>query len=120
MKTDNIAIAIRKGDDKLKAKLNKALDAILADGTYQKINDPDKLAAYAALAGPAITAGGGTFIVRGMPVKTYEAGVNERTVVIEFDSIETAIATHDSPGYAAALAALDDGAVREIRILDGV
>ena len=74
--------------------------------TYQKINDPDKLAAYAALAGPAITAGGGTFIVRGMPVKTYEAGVNERTVVIEFDSIETAIATHDSPGYAAALAAL--------------
>ncbi|MBU2319477.1 MAG: transporter substrate-binding domain-containing protein, partial [Gammaproteobacteria bacterium] len=38
MKTDNIAIAIRKGDDKLKAKLNKALDAILADGTYQKIN----------------------------------------------------------------------------------
>ena len=71
--------------------------------TYQKINDPDKLAAYAALAGPAITAGGGKFIVRGMPVKTYEAGVNERTVVIEFDSIETAIATHDSPGYAAAL-----------------
>ena len=88
--------------------------------TYQKINDPDKLAAYAALAGPAITAGGGKFIVRGMPAKTYEAGVNERTVVIEFDSIETAIETHDSPGYAAALDALGDGAVREIRIVDGV
>ena len=88
--------------------------------TYQKINDSNKLAAYAALAGPAITAGGGKFIVRGMPVKTYEAGVNERTVVIEFDSIETAIATHDSPGYAAALDALGDGAVREIRIVDGV
>ena len=29
---------------------------------YQKINDPDKLAAYAALAGPAITAGGGKFM----------------------------------------------------------
>ena len=38
MKTDNIAIAIRKGDKKLKEQLNKALDAILADGTYQKIN----------------------------------------------------------------------------------
>ena len=87
--------------------------------TYQKINDPDKLAAYTALAGPAITAGGGKFIVRGMPVKTYEAGVNERTVVIEFDSVDAAIATHDSSDYAAALAALDDGAIREIRIIEG-
>ena len=87
--------------------------------TYQKINDPDKLTDYAALAGPAITAGGGTFIVRGMPVKTYEAGVNERTVVIEFDSVDAAIATHDSSDYAAALAALDDGAIREIRIIEG-
>ncbi len=38
MKTDNIAIAIRQNDKKLKENLNKALDAILADGTYQKIN----------------------------------------------------------------------------------
>jgi uncharacterized protein (DUF1330 family) len=87
--------------------------------TYQKINDPDKLAAYAALAGPAITACGGKFIVRGMPARTYEAGVNERTVVIEFDSVDAAIAAHDSPDYAAALEALDDGAVREIRIIEG-
>ena len=87
--------------------------------TYQKINDPDKVAAYAALAGPAIIAGGGRFLVRGMPVKTYEAGINQRTVVIEFDSVEKAIATHDSPSYAAALEALDNGAVREIRIIDG-
>ena len=87
--------------------------------TYQKINDQKKVSAYAALAGPAITDGGGRFIVRGMPFKTYEAGINERTVVIEFDSVETAIATHDSPAYADALAALDDGAVREIRIVEG-
>ncbi|MCB5160942.1 transporter substrate-binding domain-containing protein [Marinomonas algarum] len=38
MKTDNIAIAIRKGDKKLEDKLNKALAEILANGTYQKIN----------------------------------------------------------------------------------
>ena len=87
--------------------------------TYQKINDPDKLAAYAALAGPAITAGGGKFIARGMPARTYEAGVNERTVVIEFDSVDAAIAAHDSPDYAAALEVLDDGAIREIRIIQG-
>jgi uncharacterized protein (DUF1330 family) len=86
---------------------------------YQEVLDTDKLAAYAALAGPAITAGGGTFIVRGMPTKTYEAGLNQRTVVIEFESVAAAIAAHDSPAYAAALAALDDGAVREIRIVEG-
>ena len=83
------------------------------------VTDEEAYGRYAALAGPAITAGGGAFIVRGMPVKTYEAGINERTVVIEFDSVETAIATHDSKDYAAALAALDDGAVREIRIVEG-
>ena len=57
--------------------------------------------------------------MRGMPVKTYEAGVHERTVVIEFDSVDAAIATHNSPGYAEALVALDDGAIREIRIIEG-
>ena len=55
--------------------------------TYRAITNPDKLAAYAVLAGPAITAGGGTFIVRGTPAKTYEAGLNQRTVVIAFDSL---------------------------------
>ena len=57
--------------------------------------------------------------MRGMPVKTYEAGINERTVIIEFESGAAAIATHDSPGYTAALAALDGGAIREIRIIEG-
>ncbi|NQW11674.1 MAG: DUF1330 domain-containing protein [Alphaproteobacteria bacterium] len=86
---------------------------------YRKVNDADKLAAYATLAGPAIMGGGGRFLVRGMPAKTYEAGVNERTVVIEFDSLSAAIATHDSPGYQAALDALGDGAERDMRLVEG-
>jgi uncharacterized protein (DUF1330 family) len=89
-------------------------------GTYRAITNPDKLAAYAQLGGPAITAGGGRFIVRGMPAKTYEAGLNQRTVVIEFDSLEQAIATHDSSAYQAALEALGDGAERDIRLVEGV
>jgi uncharacterized protein (DUF1330 family) len=89
-------------------------------GTYRSVSDPDKLAAYAKLAGPAITAGGGTFIVRGMPAKTYEAGLNQRTGVVAFDSLEQAIAAHDSPAYQAALAALGDGAERDIRLVEGV
>ena len=88
-------------------------------GCYRSISNPDALAAYAKLAGPAIIAGGGRFMVRGTPAKTYEAGLNQRTVVIEFDSVAQATAAHDSPGYQAALAALGNGAERDIRIVEG-
>jgi uncharacterized protein (DUF1330 family) len=87
---------------------------------YRQISDPAKLAAYAKLAGPSIEAGGGRFLARGTAAQVYEAGQLERTVVIEFDSVEHAIAVHDSPGYQAALAALADGAVRDVRIVAGV
>jgi uncharacterized protein (DUF1330 family) len=89
-------------------------------GAYRSIKNPDALAAYGKLAGPAIQAGGGRFLVRGTPAKTFEAGLDQRTVVIEFDSVAQAIATHDSPGYQAALKALGDGAERDIRILEGI
>jgi uncharacterized protein (DUF1330 family) len=89
-------------------------------GTYRAVTNPEKLAAYAVLAGPAIAAGGGTFLVRGTPAKTYEAGLNQRTVVIAFDSLEQAVATHDSAAYQAALEALGDGAERDIRLVEGV
>src|SRR5437016_12730604 len=74
--------------------------------TYRSISDPDKLAAYAKLAGPAIQGAGGKFLARGTPAKTYENGLNQRCVVIEFDSVAAAQAAHDSPGYKAALDAL--------------
>ena len=88
--------------------------------TYHSVSNPDALAAYAALGGPAIMAGGGRFLARGMPAQVYERGLQQRTVVIEFDSVDQARATHDSPAYQKALAALGDGAVRDIRILEGV
>jgi uncharacterized protein (DUF1330 family) len=87
---------------------------------YREISDLPKLAAYAKLAGPAIAAGGGRFLVRGQPAQVYEAGQSERTVVIEFDSVERAIAVHDSPGYQKALAALKGGAIRDMRIVSGL
>jgi uncharacterized protein (DUF1330 family) len=87
---------------------------------YRSISSPEKLAAYAKLAGPSIAAAGGRFLARGVAAKTYEAGMAERTVLIEFDSVAQAIAAHDSPGYQAALEALGDGAVRDIRIVEGV
>ena len=36
---EGIGIGIRKGDDELKARLNKAIKAIRENGTYQKINE---------------------------------------------------------------------------------
>ena len=89
-------------------------------GCYRSISNPNALAEYAKLAGPAIAEAGGKFLVRGVPAKTYEAGLEQRTVVIEFDSVAAAVAAHDSAGYQAALKALGNGAERDIRILDGV
>ena len=86
---------------------------------YREITDEAKVAAYAELAGPALRAAGGTFVVRGLPEQTYEAGEVTRTVVIVFDSVDTARAAHDSPAYQEALAALDGGAVRDLRIVPG-
>ena len=88
--------------------------------TYRSISNPDALAAYAKLAGPAIAAGGGRMLARGMPAQVYEAGLQQRTVLIEFDSVEAARAAHDSPAYEEALAALAGGADRDIRIVEGL
>jgi uncharacterized protein (DUF1330 family) len=87
---------------------------------FRSIKDPAKVDAYRQLAGPAMEAAGAQFLVRGAPAKVYEAGIVGRVVVIEFESVEKAIATHDSPGYQAALKALGDGAERDLRIVEGI
>jgi uncharacterized protein (DUF1330 family) len=88
--------------------------------TYREILDPERLGAYAKLAGPAIADAGGRFLIRGGAVTAYEAGVPERTVVIEFDSYDAALAAHETQAYQAALAALDGGVVRDMRIVEGL
>ena len=87
---------------------------------YREIKDPKKLAAYAELAPPAVQPFGGRYLCRGMPAIAYEAGQKERIVVSEFPSLEKAIAAHDSPGYQDALIALGDGAVRDVRLIEGI
>jgi hypothetical protein len=52
--------------------------------------------------GPSRLGGGRTQTGRGTPAKTLEAGLNLRTVVIEFDSVESAVAAYNSPAYQAA------------------
>jgi uncharacterized protein (DUF1330 family) len=88
--------------------------------TYRSVSNPAALEAYARLAGPAVEAGGGRFLVRGSPAKVFESGLMQRTVVVEFDSLEQALKTHDSDAYQAALKALGNGADRDLRIVEGL
>ncbi|HBI83197.1 DUF1330 domain-containing protein [Orrella sp. NBD-18] len=88
--------------------------------SYRSVSNPEALAAYAKLAGPALTAAGGTFLARGMPAATKENGLEQRTVLIEFPSVEAAVAAYNSAGYKEALAALGTNSVdRDIRIVEG-
>src|SRR3954453_23041864 len=88
--------------------------------TYNKVLDQSKMDAYAKLAGPAIESNGGRFLVRGNPSTTFENGLMQRVVVIEFESLDAALKAHDSDAYQAALTALDNGADRDMRIVEGV
>jgi uncharacterized protein (DUF1330 family) len=87
--------------------------------SYRKILNPEGLAAYAKLATPAIQDGGGRFLVRGVAVYASGVGLQERTVVIEFDSLESAISTYKSDAYQAAIAALGNAVERDFRIVEG-
>ncbi len=87
---------------------------------YREIKNPEKLAAYAKLAGPATAQFGAKYLCRGTAPVAFEAGQKERVVVAEFPSLEKAVAAHDSPAYQEALRALGDGAVRDIRIIEGL
>ena len=88
--------------------------------SYRSVKNPEAWQAYAKLAGPAINAAGGRFLIRNKPAKTYEAGINERVVLVEFDSLEQAMAAHDTPAYQEALKTLGHGNVeRDMRVVEG-
>jgi uncharacterized protein (DUF1330 family) len=89
--------------------------------TYRSVKNPEAWQAYAKLAAPAIQSAGGKFLIRNKPAKTYEAGMNERVVLVEFDSVEQAIACHDTPAYKEALRVLGTGNIeRDMRVVEGV
>ncbi len=86
---------------------------------YRTISDPEKLAAYNELAPLAVEPRGGRTLVRGGRVVAHDAGIAERTVVVEFDSFEQAVAARESAAYQQALDALSVGVERDFRIVEG-
>lgn len=86
---------------------------------YRSVRDAEALAAYARLALPALQAAGGRFLARGIPARVYEGGLEQRTVLIEFDSVAQATAAHESPAYQDALRVLGNAVDRDMRIVEG-
>lgn len=87
---------------------------------FRSVSDSEKLARYVKLAGPVMQSFAGRFLARGQPTRVFEAGLMQRTIIIEFDTVEHAIAAYESPAYQAALEALGNGAERDLRIVEGV
>jgi uncharacterized protein (DUF1330 family) len=88
--------------------------------TFRVIRDPERLQQYAVLAGPAIRAAGGRFLARGNPAAAFESGTCTLTVLIEFPSVDTAVAVYHSARYQEALAVLGDAAERDLRIIEAI
>jgi uncharacterized protein (DUF1330 family) len=89
--------------------------------TYRSVKNLEAWQAYAKLAGPALAAAGGRFLIRNKPAKTYEAGMNERVVLVEFDNLDQAVAARDTPAYQEALKVLGTGNIeRDMRVVEGV
>lgn len=89
--------------------------------TYRSVSDPDALAAYGKVAAQALIAAGGRVLARGIPSATLDAGLKERTVLIEFDSVDAALAAYQTPDYQAALKLLGPvAAERDIRIIEAL
>jgi uncharacterized protein (DUF1330 family) len=88
--------------------------------TFRSISDPARLQRYIALAGPAMRAAGGRFLARGDPAAAFESGTRTRTTLIEFASVEAAVAAYHSDGYQKALGELGDAAERDLRIIEAI
>ncbi|MFJ4877174.1 DUF1330 domain-containing protein [Streptomyces sp. NPDC088745] len=87
---------------------------------YRTVSDPERLAAYDRLAGPAVEAGGGRVLASGGRVAAREAGNMHRVVLIEFDSLDRAVAAYESEAYQKALVVLADCAERDFRMVEGL
>ena len=87
---------------------------------YRSISNPGHSPNTLSLPAPPSSRSAPASSPAAAPQRPHEAGIDQRTVLIEFPSVAQAIAAHDSPGYQAALVALGDAAERDMRIVEGV
>jgi uncharacterized protein (DUF1330 family) len=87
---------------------------------YRSVSDPEAISRYSARASSVIKAGGGRVLARGVATRVYESGDAQRSVLIEFDTVDAAIAVYESAAYREVRSILDGKVEREIRIVEGI
>jgi len=87
---------------------------------YRSISDPSAVKAYGALAVPVIETFAGRLLTKfASQVEAREAGLQQRVIIVEFDSYDIALAAYKSDAYQKAVQALGSGAERDFRIVEG-
>jgi uncharacterized protein (DUF1330 family) len=88
---------------------------------WRKIPDMATVKNYAALLMPVLDKFGGRMLVSPASVVTAEeAGFEQITILVEFDTYEFALSAYQSDDHKRALAALGPGVERDFRIAEGV
>jgi len=88
---------------------------------YRSVSDEAAVREYGPFALAAIEAHGGRPLVRtSEAIEPHEAGLTQRTVVMEFESFDRAKEAYASELYQKALKVLGSGAERDFRIVEGV
>ena len=85
-----------------------------------QVSDEAAYGEYAKRAGPALERHGGRVLARGGKQVTLEGEEFPRVVVVEFPSLEQAVACYNSPEYQEAWAFQKGAAVRQVSIVEGV
>lgn len=83
------------------------------------VHDPERYKDYVTTAAPAMQRHGARFIVRGGPFKDLEGTARARNVVIEFASMEEAVACYESAEYQEAKRVRQAVSDAEIVIVEG-
>ena len=83
------------------------------------VTNPDPYALYAKGATEAFAKHGASVLARGGAVEHLEGEGHPRNVVIEFDSMEAALACYHSPEYQEAKAHREGAGIANIMILEG-
>jgi uncharacterized protein (DUF1330 family) len=87
---------------------------------YRSISDEAAVKAYGPLARAVLESFGGRLLTdSASQIQSYEAGVQQWAILVEFDSYESALAAYESEAYKKAMQALGSGAERDFRIVEG-
>jgi len=88
---------------------------------HVQVTDPAQYETYKAATAGVFGAHGGRPLARGGAYREVEGALGrERHVVIEFPSLEAALACYDSPEYQAAKAHRDGAGIATITMVEGI